>query len=158
MSRKRAAVTTAQRKRYNETSRLYNERVRREEPKRSLLWKARWRAKQSGIPFSLTLDDIPEFPKLCPVFGIKMRRGIKKPCPNSPSIDRIVPALGYVPGNVRIISRRANMIKNDATLPELRKIVRYIEKHTQLKHSTNHNKNTSNASKKSSRAKTARRT
>jgi hypothetical protein len=39
-----------------------------------------------------------------------------------PSIDRINPALGYVPGNVWIISHRANRIKSDASFEELIKI------------------------------------
>ena len=34
---------------------------------------------------------------------------------------------GYVPGNIAVISMRANMIKNNATLAELKAIVAYIE-------------------------------
>ena len=43
------------------------------------------------------------------------------PCPNSlsPSLDKIKPHLGYVPGNVLVVSHRANMIKHDATPEEL---------------------------------------
>jgi hypothetical protein len=35
------------------------------------------------------------------------------------SIDKIVPALGYVKGNVIIVSNRANIIKNNATPEEI---------------------------------------
>lgn len=43
---------------------------------------------------------------------------------NYASLDKIDPTKGYVEGNVQIISHRANMIKNDATLEELDLIVK----------------------------------
>lgn len=46
----------------------------------------------------------------------------------SPSIDRIVPELGYVPGNIAIISWRANDLKKDATADEMRRIADWIDK------------------------------
>ena len=46
---------------------------------------------------------------------------------NSPSLDRIDNSKGYVPGNIAVISMRANMIKNNASLVELKAIVAYIE-------------------------------
>jgi hypothetical protein len=39
----------------------------------------------------------------------------------------MVPSLGYVPGNIRVISMRANRIKTDATADELRAVLRYME-------------------------------
>ncbi len=44
-----------------------------------------------------------------------------------PTLDRIIPSRGYVRGNIAVISFRANFLKRDATLDELRKIIRYIE-------------------------------
>lgn len=38
----------------------------------------------------------------------------------SPSLDRISPELGYVPGNVRVISDKANRLKGSRNLTELR--------------------------------------
>lgn len=61
-------------------------------------------------------------PEICPVLGIPIicgTRGRKGGTPNSPSIDRIEPFKGYTRGNVRIISNRANTLKNDATIEEL---------------------------------------
>jgi hypothetical protein len=46
---------------------------------------------------------------------------------NSPSLDRINNNLGYVPGNVIVVSDRANRIKNNATIEELEKIVNYYK-------------------------------
>ena len=40
----------------------------------------------------------------------------------SPSLDRIVPDRGYVPGNVRVVSDRANRLKGDRNLEELRRL------------------------------------
>ncbi|WP_145960516.1 hypothetical protein [Novosphingobium meiothermophilum] len=44
---------------------------------------------------------------------------------NSPSLDRIEPELGYVPGNTIVISNRANRLKSDATIDELRAIASF---------------------------------
>jgi hypothetical protein len=90
---------------------------------------ARWRARKFSVPFALTVSDLDP-PVLCPVLGMPIDYGRKQrlgPGDDSPSIDRIVPALGYVAGNVRIMSFRANRIRNNATLDDLRKLVLYLE-------------------------------
>ena len=46
---------------------------------------------------------------------------------NSPSLDRLVPGLGYVPGNVIVVSSRANVIRNNASIDELRKVLQFYE-------------------------------
>lgn len=60
-------------------------------------------------------------PELCPVLGIPMKinKGCSTSRDSSPSIDRFVPALGYVLGNVCVISLKANRIKNNGTPEEL---------------------------------------
>jgi hypothetical protein len=60
---------------------------------------------------------------VCPVLGLPLFPGRGQPTANSPSIDRVDPSLGYVRDNVWVISNRANMIKNDATLEELEALV-----------------------------------
>jgi len=84
------------------------------------------RSKAKGLPCTLTPTDIPEIPTHCPILGIELTPGKEKPGPNSPSLDRIVPALGYIPGNVQVISLKANVIKNDATVEELEAVARYM--------------------------------
>jgi len=79
---------------------------------------AKNRARHSGVPFAITRDDIV-IPSHCPLLGVEIKVGAKKSSPSSPSLDRIVPHLGYVPGNVIVVSLRANTIKNDATADEL---------------------------------------
>lgn len=80
------------------------------------------RAKQRNIEFSLELSDIV-LPKFCPVFKRKL---IYADPDWTYSIDRINPNLGYIKGNIVIMSNRANMLKNDATASELQLVVDYL--------------------------------
>jgi hypothetical protein len=91
--------------------------ARAREHKRIVLRNARVRADARGASFTLTIDDLPPVPETCPVLGIALVRNHEGPgpCDTSPSLDRIFPELGYVPGNVRWISQRANQIKSNAT-------------------------------------------
>ncbi|HWL80116.1 MAG TPA: hypothetical protein VNR89_04125 [Roseomonas sp.] len=83
-----------------------------------LLDAARKRAKRKGLPCTLRRPDIPPIPARCPVLGIPLTRGIGVLTDNSPSLDRIIAALGYVPGNVRWVSHRYNRLRSDMTLEE----------------------------------------
>ena len=98
----------------------------RENLARFLCVRAKARAAEKGIPFEITPADLT-VPAICPVLGIEMTFGGDRE--TSPTIDRVIPALGYVPGNVRVISYRANRIKTDATLAELLALVAYIQNH-----------------------------
>jgi len=94
----------------------YNEDV----PKR-MHYRIKSRAKRQGIPYNLDPSDYV-IPDVCPVLGIKIEpqtgkgKGFHN---NSPSCDRIDPDGGYMKGNVRIISARANLLKSNATVREL---------------------------------------
>jgi len=81
-----------------------------------LLTKAKSRAQATGRAFDLGLDDIT-IPETCPVLGIPL---------DQPSLDRFDNSLGYVKGNVRVISLRANRLKGDATVEEVEAILRYM--------------------------------
>jgi hypothetical protein len=98
-------------------------------PRYKILDGCKKRAKESGVRCTLTISDIPEIPKICPILGIRIiANSVAGPLDSSPSLDRLVPALGYVPGNVRIISNRANRIRSDATAIELKLIARDASK------------------------------
>lgn len=116
--------------------RLYG-RKRRKDIRVGLYERAKSRAKQNGIPFRITINDI-YVPKLCPVFGTPLEVGVgnKHHTPNSPSLDRVNPELGYVPGNTVVISYRANRIKNDSTLEELEYLVKFIKSFQRVKLNT----------------------
>lgn len=92
----------------------------------SLLCGARARAKSKGIECSITLDDI-KIPSHCPVLGIELisTRGVIT-SPGSPTIDRVDNSLGYIPGNVAVISHRANTLKTNITLEVMEKIADYM--------------------------------
>ena len=101
------------------------------DPRKRMLSGAKARAAKAGLPCTITLDDIV-IPTHCPVLGIKLKpiagQGAGgKDC--SPSLDKLVPSLGYVPGNIAVISHRANMIKRNATTREIAKLYRWMSQH-----------------------------
>lgn len=102
--------------------RAYQKRRRAENPKAALLERAKERATRIGLPFSLTAADV-DLPENCPALGIPLvRRGTR--CAGSPSLDRVQPDLGYVPGNVRVISNKANTLKSDKGLEALQRLAK----------------------------------
>lgn len=94
--------------------------------KQSMLKSAKLRAAEKKVPFALGADDI-HIPEVCPILGIRLLGGVGMVAAGSPSLDRLDPKQGYVVGNVAVISHRANRIKGDATLGELRKLVEWME-------------------------------
>ena len=93
----------------------------------SAIWsRAKYRAKQKGLEFSLTKEDIL-IPEVCPLLGIKIISQAKDRL-HSPSLDRIDSNRGYTPDNIWIISSRANTLKNDASLQELELLVENLKK------------------------------
>ena len=85
----------------------------------------RSRARRAGIPFDLALEDV-FVPDFCPVLGIRLVWTGRAGAEDNPSLDRLVPQKGYVKGNVAVISRRANRIKNDGTRAEHERIVEWL--------------------------------
>ena len=97
-------------------------------PEKTLFAQAKYRAKKQNLPFNITAADIT-IPELCPVLGIPLsitstRSGLH---PNSPSLDKFYPELGYVRGNVAVISHRANSIKNNGSLEEHERLVAWMK-------------------------------
>lgn len=109
-----------------EQERQWQRARRRSNPLVRMVQEAKARATKKGIPFGITADHL-EMPEVCPVLGIEISMGMGARADCSPSIDRIDSTKGYVPGNVRVISWRANRLKNDATLEEMKAIVGYME-------------------------------
>jgi hypothetical protein len=94
-------------------------------PENYIFIRAKASAKKRSLKFSITLQDIV-IPKYCPILGIKLQMGKGKENRGSaPSLDRINNSKGYVPGNVEVISFRANRIKNDASKEEIQKLYKH---------------------------------
>jgi hypothetical protein len=93
-----------------------------------LLWQsAKRHAKQKGLEFSICKEDI-EIPTICPLLGITLVQG-GADIWTSPSVDRKDSNKGYVKTNIWVISRRANLLKSDATVEELELILKNMKKY-----------------------------
>ena len=79
-------------------------------------------AKRRHLDFNLTELDLMHlsFPITCPILGVELEYGKKEYSPNKPSVDRIDSDLGYVKGNIQILSIKANRSKNNLTEAELK--------------------------------------
>lgn len=106
------------RERHNQNAK----KVRRANRERRMLMSARQRAKDKGLPFDIEISDI-KIPEVCPVFGVPMVVGT----PYAPSLDRIDPSLGYTKQNIQVISRKANLMKQDATSEELQSFAEWVK-------------------------------
>jgi hypothetical protein len=83
-----------------------------------MLIDARRRAKQHNIPFDISLEDIV-IPSTCPYLHIAIESSTGSSHDNSPTLDRIVPSMGYTRDNIIIVSNKANRMKSNATPQEL---------------------------------------
>lgn len=102
-------------------SRVWNRNMQYEK----ILWKlAKQRATALSVPFEISVDDIV-VPSHCPALGITLKRQIGKPSDCSPTIDRIIPVLGYTVNNIVIVSYKANAMKRNATPGEMLQIAKF---------------------------------
>lgn len=135
LSRKSCGCSTIEMTASAKITHGYSRRRNGSEPLYSMWCSAKVRAKKSNTKFDLDLSEFYVWASdllekrswICPVLGVKMEhnKGVRRS--NSVSLDRIVPALGYVLGNIDLISHRANQIKNDASLEEMKSVMRYVE-------------------------------
>jgi hypothetical protein len=75
-------------------------------PRKVILNNAQRAAHRFGVPIDITLDDIVVPPR-CPAFDIPLQRSDGVAGEATPSIVRIEPELGYVKGNVVVVSAKA---------------------------------------------------
>lgn len=100
-----------------EENREWHRQYHIRKPYARLLGSAKARAKLMGWEFDLTKDDLV-FPEFCPLLNCKLTYTGGKQNTNA-SIDRIDSSIGYVKGNVQIISYLANLMKSRATEEQL---------------------------------------
>ena len=105
--------------------------------------RAKYRANKKRLPFNLTVQDVADvWPKddYCPALRIplRVRPGNKISTNNSPNLDRIIPRLGYVKGNVVVVSKLANGIMSSARPSEVIKVGKWFdEKYYEVKDKLN---------------------
>lgn len=109
------------------TEKEIKRRIYREtNPQRILFYTAKRRAIKKGMEFNLEISDII-IPLICPILKIPLKMNFNKRNNNSVSLDRIDNNKGYIKNNIQIISWRANWIKNNASLEELKALVNFME-------------------------------
>jgi hypothetical protein len=103
----------------------------RKNPYVEIFKKAKYRAIRLNLPFTITLQDVKNiWPKdnKCPITGKLLTIGNKYMHNESPTLDRIMPKLGYVPNNIGVLSLIANACKRDVADPLIfRRLANYIE-------------------------------
>ncbi len=102
-------------------------RQRSKRPIAGLIRCCKGKCKRREIAFNITEEEFYPLPTHCPVLGIELNYMSTKLGDSSPSLDRLVPSLGYVSGNVKLISMKANRLKAHGTVEELRLVLKYME-------------------------------
>lgn len=106
------------------------------------LHNARSRSVRENVPFNLTLQDLIDIATdECPIFHTPFVWGVSglgkgKTRPDSPTLDRILPELGYIKSNVAFLSYRANRIKDNGTMQEHYNIADWIWNHIHVTENT----------------------
>jgi len=117
-----------------EVNRLYQMNRKRylyiHEPWRAKCWSAREKAKKLGLDYNIDPEYIKNiWPKdnKCPALGIYLKKGKNGGSNHSPSLDRIIPELGYIKGNVQIVCNLANKIMSNATPDQIIMVGEYFK-------------------------------
>jgi len=105
---------------------IWRERKRQTQPARIMIAHAKQRAKKFGIEFCLIKEDIV-IPDICPVLGIPLYFTKGKSTNNTPSLDRIDNSQGYIRENIRVISNKANALKRDMTIEDVKNLLKYMQ-------------------------------
>ena len=131
----RRVLTPEQRQIVNEQIRTAERLRYMENPHREIIKRARnlrnsackRGAKYNAWEFTITEDDL-DWPTHCPVLPwIELHYpGHYRHDPAGASLDRIDHEKGYVSGNVRVISLRANLLRKDITHEELRALADFF--------------------------------
>jgi hypothetical protein len=103
---------------------------------REMFRNAKHRASNDCLPFDLTIEYMETIAMdHCPVTGELLDWELQfseegKRNAMAPSLDKIIPLLGYTQGNVAIICNQMNTLKSDMTLEQLNQLVNYVCRNT----------------------------
>ena len=87
---------------------------------------------KNNIPFDITKQDLIDMQNksdTCPCCFEPFDFNLNGKNPHSPSVDRVIPELGYVPGNVEMICYECNRRKNSSSIEQIERIIRYMKKY-----------------------------
>jgi hypothetical protein len=99
-------------------------------PVKWILTRAKNSAASRNLEFTVTEADFEDLPTHCPILGLELKYSNAEPKKGDPaiaSLDRKDNSKGYVPGNVFIISHKANTLKGSASLAELEALLKYMK-------------------------------
>lgn len=100
---------------------------------------AKYRAIRENVPFSIVLQDLIDIATdECPIFHTPFVWGASglgkgKVREDTPQLDRIIPEIGYVKGNIAFLSGKANKMKDNGTMQEHYDIADWIWNQTHAK-------------------------
>ncbi len=87
--------------------------------------------KQRNIPYNLDEVYLKQiWTGFCPITGDELvwtTGHEERSMPNAAELDRFIPSLGYIKGNVSWVSRRMNNLKGDGTIEDLEKILKWMK-------------------------------
>jgi hypothetical protein len=112
----------------NNVERARYENHRRLQPFKLRCSRARARAKFLKVPFDLTpayLESI--WTGQCPVLKCTIHWSTDRKNEYAAELDRHVPSLGYVKGNVTFLARKANRLKNNSSVEELTSLLEWMK-------------------------------
>lgn len=95
------------------------------DPRITLLENAKTSARLRQIEFNLTIEDIV-VPNICPILLIPMKFNKKVLGDDSYSVDRIDNTKGYIPGNIGVISYKANRHKANMSKEDIDRLHKYV--------------------------------
>ncbi len=119
--RRKALINTETRRQYNKEAAA---RWRLNNREAAMLSAAKARAKKAGLDFDINLSDF-SIPEMCPILEIPLFFTEGLQADNTPALDRIDNSKGYVKGNVRVISHKANRHKADLSLEDIERLYIY---------------------------------
>jgi hypothetical protein len=134
MQARRLVLTPEQREEHDRQTRDAERRRYEKNPYRETLMRARqsamYRRRRDGVlpenEFTISVEDL-EWPPRCPVLGIELHyRGWYRRDPAGASLDRKDVRKGYIPGNVHVVSLRANLLRNNASAEELQALADFF--------------------------------
>ena len=104
---------------------------RRQDQRHTMVRRAEYRAKAKGLPFNITYQDIT-IPDDCPCCHVRLvpkherLLHMKTGAFDTPSLDRKVPNLGYVRGNIGVLCMACNAKKSGIDEQMLKFLTDYL--------------------------------